>query len=403
MVPALAYPIELEREMRVLAGLICAVTMVCGPAAGQTSANPILEHYRGYRAALDRGDLATAETEAEAALAASDARDGDGGRTGVLALNLATVRLQSGDAAGALAPAQRAYALAQAGVEGVDASLAELVLGRAELGTQGQSGATRLRAMFATTGRALAPTEAFLAATELALWSLRRRDYELSRFAWSVAGANAAGSALGEAYGLGQSRTGEAAAIIMGEVARGRRERMRLNNARDAHRLLMEAQQALRPLADAQAANLELTLAQRAYAEAMAWRFGLRAKMRSDDQTLPAETLEEAQGDADFGVEFGPRNLTLPRCLLRVRANPTPTFPSEELDRGAVGAVVMRLRVSATGEVVESRAVAYAGSEGFVEATERVAGRWTVTRRDDSAPNCRMETTVLLPVSFVMA
>jgi hypothetical protein len=71
-----------------------AALLTVASATAQT--NPVLQHYRAYAAALERGDLATATTEAQAALAASEARDGDGGRTAVLSLNLATVQLWAG-------------------------------------------------------------------------------------------------------------------------------------------------------------------------------------------------------------------------------------------------------------------------------------------------------------------
>jgi predicted negative regulator of RcsB-dependent stress response len=102
--------------------------------SAQTSApSELMTHYRAYRAAFEAGDLATAETEAAATLQASVARDGEGGRTGVLALNLAQVRLQRGRVAEAYAPALQAFTIASARPDaGVDPLLARLVLGRSE-------------------------------------------------------------------------------------------------------------------------------------------------------------------------------------------------------------------------------------------------------------------------------
>jgi hypothetical protein len=105
-------------------------------AAGAQTPNPIIEHYRAYRAALERNDLAAAEAAAISALEASEARDGDGGRTGVLVYNLATVRFARNDLSGALAPARRALELAQLRGEAassVSPILARLLVGRAEL------------------------------------------------------------------------------------------------------------------------------------------------------------------------------------------------------------------------------------------------------------------------------
>ena len=68
----------------------------CVAASAQTP-NPVIQHYRAYQAALDANDFVAAEREAAAALAASEQRDGDGGRTAVLALNLALVRFNHSD------------------------------------------------------------------------------------------------------------------------------------------------------------------------------------------------------------------------------------------------------------------------------------------------------------------
>lgn len=77
--------------LRLIGWMLAIVLAVAGPVAAQAP-NPVLTHFRAYRAALESNDLPTAEREAAAALAASEARDGDGGRTAVLALNLASIR-----------------------------------------------------------------------------------------------------------------------------------------------------------------------------------------------------------------------------------------------------------------------------------------------------------------------
>ncbi|MBC7770712.1 MAG: hypothetical protein H7124_18160, partial [Phycisphaerales bacterium] len=103
----------------------------CAAAAAQTP-NPVLEHYRAYGDALGRGDLIAAEAAAERAFSASQQRDGEGGRTAVLALNLATVRMLRQNHSGARAPAELALRLSAIAESGVDQLAAALVLGRAE-------------------------------------------------------------------------------------------------------------------------------------------------------------------------------------------------------------------------------------------------------------------------------
>jgi hypothetical protein len=106
------------------------------PASAQSGgSDPVISAYREYKAAEARKDLAGAEAAAARALAASDARDGDGKLTAVLAMNLAIVMMDRDEKAQAIAPARRAYTLASAGAKGVDPLMARLVLGEAELAT----------------------------------------------------------------------------------------------------------------------------------------------------------------------------------------------------------------------------------------------------------------------------
>lgn len=124
--------------LRAIVGV--ALTGLAAAGQGETPPpNPVVEHYKAYTAALQRQDFATAETEAAAALEASVQAYGDEGRTAVLALNLADVRLVRGNLDAAVAPAQKALALAEArgSASGVDARLARLTLDRAQLHSGG--------------------------------------------------------------------------------------------------------------------------------------------------------------------------------------------------------------------------------------------------------------------------
>jgi hypothetical protein len=389
--------------MRVVRGLLLSLALVVSPAAAQTAPDPILQHYRDYRAALDRQDLAAAEATAEQALSASEARDGDGGRTAVLALNLAIPRLIANDAAGALAPAQRAFALAEAGAQGADPTVAALALGRAELATSGETGAERLAALLANeSALANVPAEEiYPAASMLGAWAMQQNQHQRARDAWSLAAIHAAGSSYGEEYGLASARLWEAAAILTHEL-RGRRRRMNADNATEAYEMLAEAYGLLRPMALIEPSNLELTVAQNTYANVLAWIGTVRAKMSADGQRVP-RWPGEAQGDADGMSEIGaPTDLTAPRCLVRLNPRPLPDFPEDELRHSELGVVVVRLQFDGAGNVVQHRVVARAGSEGFQRAVERVADRWSVTRHADSPTHCRMPRTLLTPVSFML-
>ena len=126
--------------MRVIRFLfaIAAIAMLAPQAHAQQSA--VMQHYRAYEAALQQGDIPTAAREAQAALAASEARDGDGGRTAVLSLNLAIVRLMAREYGAARAASERALVLGRAGATGVNEPLAELISARAALALDGESG-----------------------------------------------------------------------------------------------------------------------------------------------------------------------------------------------------------------------------------------------------------------------
>ena len=182
---------------RVLA-IAAALFLLTGPAAAQSGS--IIEHYRAYQAALERDDLAAAEASAtaafEAAEAASDAR------TGALAQNLATVRFLRGDAAGAIAPAQRAVALAESNTaDPLTLALARLVLARAELSTGAANAAEHLVAALDGAQTASAPAyEIYDAAVQLATWAQTNEQYELALRGWSSADQYAEGSRFPEQY-----------------------------------------------------------------------------------------------------------------------------------------------------------------------------------------------------------
>lgn len=384
--------------MRFLFGALALLTLVSLPASAQQR-NPILEHYRAYLAALDGGDLEAAVTEARAALAASEARDGDGGRTPVLLVNVATTHLMRGEAAEARTAAQRALELARGGGAGVDPLLAEIVLARSELGVGEAAAADRLAALLAADGAAaLDSADIYLAAAQLGSWALEHRNYEISRTAWGIAASRGDGSPYGEAFGIGRAKTSEAIAIILEEIGRHGRYRVDRDQAELAYGLLVDAMRALGPLAQVESPNLDMTVAQRAFAESRVWLTALTNKMDLDGQHPPHGGWV-AQGDSDGLSELGPVDLSRPRCLMRFIAAPMPEYPNLE----QVAGVAMFFRVNEAGEVTFHQVAAYAGSRDFADAVDRVAGRWRAVRLEGSAPNCRMAAGVLQTVSFAMA
>lgn len=388
------------RPAALAAGLLWAY---CIGASAQTP-NPVIQHYRAYQAALEAGDLVAAEREAAAALTASEERDGEGGRTGVLALNLASVRFQNHNVAGAVEPARRALAISQSVGEersGVSPVLAQLILRRAELAGGDASAAERLAAALEAAQRArLAPEEIYDAASELGAWSFRHDRFDESRQAWSVAASYAEGSRFGAQFSRASSLTGGAAAMLMADLQGRQTEELSEDVARDAWQMLNEAVIALRPLAEMNTEG-EVTLAQRSYAQSLAWRSILRAKLETHRQEVP--TFAEAQGDADgFSEVDVPATPTpLPRCLVRVVPRDNSTlFPSEALTDRRIGAVAVRFRINENGRLEDIQSLAVVGGEDFGESVEHRRSNWRVQRRDDSPSPCRMGMSVITPIAF---
>lgn len=375
--------------------------LLCNTATAQTTPNAVIENFRAYRAAIARNDLAAADTAAAAALAASEAQDGDGGRTGVLALNLALLRLDRGDHVGSLQPAQRAYTLAQAGATGVDIQLAHLTAARARLGAENNRQASEeMAAALEAAAGANAPVETLQpAAIDYAMWTFAHERYEQSQAAWAMIGASAVGDSDGASYLRGRAKIGEGASLFMQAVSGRRSGRQDLIEGHDA---LSEAYRLLQPLAEIETPPDQMSLAQLAYAEAVAWDAASHAVFRTRGWEIP--DAEEAQGDADGFIEFQSGGALAPRCMLtfdseRINSN---LFPQRELMNNQVGGLVVRFVVDEAGVVQRSDVVSRVGSPGFVRAVNSLNGTWEVTRAEASTPGCRMNMTVFRSVAFVI-
>jgi hypothetical protein len=380
---------------RVLA-IVAALFLLMGPAAAQSGS--IIEHYRAYQAALERDDLAAAEASATAAFEAAEAESD--GRTGALAQNLATVRFLRGDAAGAIAPAQRAVALAESNAaDPLTLALARLVLARAELSTGAANAAERLVAALDGAQTASAPAyEIYDAAVQLATWAQTNEQYELALRGWSSADQYAEGSRFPEQYARARAKLGRATSLVL-EQSRTRSGRAYDEAAMtEAYLELRESYRLLYAYASQQLPSGELTTAQQTAAQVLAWSSVVRSKMRADGMPLPPSA--GAQGDADGLSEelSAPQALTVPRCMIRPAFRREIEYPSVAASRGELAGAAVRLRINAAGEVESTTVVALVGSEEFGEAIEEA--RWYVERRPDSVEGCRMEMDVIWTVAF---
>lgn len=390
--------------MRLPAFVICAMLLVSAQAPGDA----VMSHYRAYAAALAAGDLNRAESEAHDALQASQARDQRGGRTGVLALNLARVRLANDHRAEAYEPAALALDIARNTPDSrVDSLLARLTLGRAELSDQHQEDgrALLLQALSEARTRPDFGADAYEAALDLSNWTLSRELFEESAAAWAYAAEYSPFASGDQRLALGEARTAQGAALISLAVANELRTQRRGQgltgsilpgpDQRDAYRsaqtALLEAERVLLPMAMVRGEGDGLTVAQRDYALARAWRGIIATRLSSNELRVI-----EAPDEEDIEIPGGK-----PACPVRVNTEPGPTYPRSALEGVTfqVGVVVLRIHTDEAG-AADIRVAGAVPREPFQSAVERVASRWTVERLPGGAPDCRIPPVVFTSVTF---
>lgn len=378
--------------MQLQQALIVSLSLAVIPVSvrGQEAAavDPVVAHFREFRAALDRGDAAAAETAAQAALDASEAVSGP--RTAVLAFNLANLRLDLGKPSAAYAPAQRAHELATADEDsGVDPLMAALALGRAALAVEGLAAVASLRDAIAQAERRdELKGSGYSAAVDLARAAFTLMQYDTAQEAWAAAERLADAAPSEPQFARGLARTGEGAAILMQAVADGDGA-VAKGAARDANEAFGDALGLLQPFADGGDAAV-LTLAQSVYAQALAWQGALRAKVQAQGDELP-------RADRGGGAPAGAAG----RCAVRLVAEPAPAYPTGALAGAGVGAVVMRVTTDAQGAIVQRQIAAAIPSGSFSESVAAVADQWRVELAPDAAAGCRRDGTQYTPILFV--
>lgn len=372
----------------------------------QAPTDPIMTNYRAYRAAVEAGDLAGAETAAHAAWDAASASDANGSRTGVLALNYAKVALANNHRQAALPPARQAAAIADSGGGGLDPVSARLALGRAELSlNRGEEGAGRiLAALEEARNRAELGPDAFESATDLGEWALNEEHYTIAADAFGKAATFAGFSPGDPNLALGDSRTAEAVSLIAlatsteidewgrgigatGSTIRGSDQRGAYQRAQEA---LVAAEEALIPIAFQPSSEAGLTVAQRSYAVARAWRTVINARLTSNNQNrLPEPDVTAYLRLPGSG----------PLCSMAVISEPMPRYPQSAANRGEFGAVVTRILTDENGGIRDIR-VAAAIPDRFQSPVERVAPRWRVERAAGAPANCRVQPVIFHTIMF---
>jgi hypothetical protein len=383
---------------------------MAGTALAQAPVDPVVSHFRAYRAALDAGEMVKADVEAEAALAASIARDGDGGRTGVLAMNLVQVRLDRGLPRAAYEPALRAFSIvsARGAASGLDPLIVRLALGRAELAVSGAAGEQSLLAALSEGERRTdidGPIHA--AAAALGVWAAAVGRTETARRAWALAGRFAAGSPAGATLARAEARLGEALAIIAANMERESPIAVGMKfpppgNYTFAEAALIDAIEATEPLANvADAPRDEMTLAQTIYARALVWRAIMFARLRDEaDRAALAAHGREARPWAGARRTAPSANAT---CAITITAEPKPQYPAAALSTLGVGAVVTRTLFDEAGQAIDIRAAAAAPSPRFSGAVGGAAPLWRAARAAGNPPGCVMPRVAFTTTMFTLS
>jgi len=372
-----------------IAALVVAWAASGAPTAVAQSAptvDPVIAAYKDYRASEQRGDDPAADAALVRALALSEARDGDGGSTAILAMDLATLRMETDHKADALAPARRALALARAGAKGVDELAARLMVGEAELSVQPQSDEADLLAALHDADARGADIDAYAypAAVALGTAATQSGRWANAESAWRSAERHIHGSPGDAEPALAAVYLGDGLALI----GAGRDA--------DASKVLTKAVDLLAPLSPESADAAHVTTAEVELADAMAWLGAVRARQLSENpNTMRPGPLDTKAGRP--GLPGRP-----PLCRGTVAGKPLPTFPAHMLREWSVGAGVLQLQTDDTGAVTHAVLLASVPGDEFRPALTNPAVHWVFT----PVPNqvgCRLASTDrLVVVNFII-
>jgi len=348
------------------------------------AADPVIAAYKDYKSAEQRGDDAAADAALVRALALSQARDGDGGSTAILAMDLATLRMETDHKADALVPAKRALALARAGAKGVDELSARLMVGEAELAVQPRSDDADLVAALhdADSRGADIDDDAYPAAVALASAASQTGRWANAESAWKSAERHIHGVPGDPDRALAAAYRGEGLTLIgAGKDA-------------EANEVLAKALVLLTPLTPESADAAEVTTAELDLANIMAWRAVVRARQFSEAPNADPRRRGAPDADADPpGLPGRP-----PLCRGTVAAKPLPTFPNDMLQMWSVGAGVVRLQTDDAGAVTRAVVLAAVPGDEFQRSLMDPTVHWDFTPAAHQTPGCRLASADRLVV-----
>lgn len=380
----------MRRTLTVIALLVAALQ----PAA-VAQGDPVADRYRAYQSALARGDLETAEAAAALAFEASEGRDSGSGRTGVLAANLAQVRIDLGQFEAARAPARRARALAGPAEGQTPVAYADLLVGLANL--DGESSAREMRsAIAAAEANGEISAHTYNAALRFGDWALRTERAGDAEYAYDAAVRLAVGDADPVVVARAEALVGQGVARAMrnrdmsGRNRTGTRLAMRPD--RDADESLIAAIRLVRPVAEREASG-RVTRAQVVLGAALSWAHTRRMTLSALGWLDPYAPDDLRSVVVDLDMNDG-----LPACGARVATQPPPDFPSEEIDRHGASAIVLRFVVDADGAVVGRNVVGTSGTTELARATQAIMPQWRV----ETDAGCSATRVIFKPVVIVI-
>src|SRR5262249_13336811 len=141
----------------------------------------------------------------------------------------------------------------------------------------------------------------------------------------------------------------------------------------------------LRPSATANPPTNALTLAQRDYAQALAWRKLIDRRLELSDRRAFTPPTPQATDDD------GPQT-----CRMRLTTEPQLNLPAGLDSSFDYGVVVVRMLLNEAGTVRDMR-VAAALPQSLQGSVESVVTQWRTERAQNAARDCRMS-----PVIFVV-
>ncbi|MGD2131782.1 MAG: energy transducer TonB [Maricaulaceae bacterium] len=338
-----------------------------------------MDHYRAYNQAVEDNDLIAADQHGEAAWRAAEDEWGDAQETAVLALNLARLRIDEGNAADAREPARRALELAEVGLLDGAASIvdAELLAATADVadGRARRGELERLRSAITAYAQDAAQGEDLSARAELVMAQGLLENDEAVEAAEHARHVVEIAAALGAGY---------EALAIEGAVLEGAAH-MTGRNASDAHAAFDMAAEMFPD--DARAANST------AFAEVSAWR-SLAARIDevstepvADDQVCRSRGGVFTRAANIFLDDDLPPELNCGEWEGRV----PPQYPHTAAEQVIEGAVVIVYSLDADGRVEDARVAAEAPVTDvpWDALSIRSMSEWRRNLPPDAPPACR--------------